>query len=401
MEKTGRNLPDFLTAYLEYTDRTEPPISYHTWVGLGIIAGALQRKVYLRWGFETLYPNFYIVLVGPSGRCRKGMAMKLGRNILSPVGINLTSESVTREALIRRMNNSSTSYFDERGAAKFHCSLTCMSPELSVFLGKGETRFLADLTDWYDCADKWTYETKNSGTDAIEGVCFNLIGATAADWLQVVLPQEAIGGGFTSRVIFVVEENKRQIIAEDARSARQDELEPLLISDLERISTLVGEFQFSPSAADMYRTWYTQQEERAANNQFAISDPKFAGYCDRRATHARKLSMLLSASRDNSLVIEKNDFARALQLLGQVEVHMPKVFGGIGSSQYSVVTDKMLSFIRGNPHATRSSAMKRFYRDIDPDGLRIVEATLVQMQAISVEELPQERDARYRYVGQE
>ena len=187
---SSRQLNDWLSAYIEYTDETEPPLSYNVWTGVSLIAATLERRVHLKWGFDRIYPNMYIVLIGPSGKCRKGSAMNVGKDIIKDVGIQLTSESVTREALIRCMQRAVMDYIDPYTKnVEFHCALTAMSPELSVFLGQSDVKFLADLTDWYDSVDKWTYETKGAGTDEIKGVCFNLLGATAPDWLQSILPR--------------------------------------------------------------------------------------------------------------------------------------------------------------------------------------------------------------------
>ena len=113
--------------------------------------------------------------------------MTIGRDIMKELNIPMTSESLTREALIRMMKDSSQSYQEPGGGIKFHCSVTCMSEELSVFLGQNNIAFLSNLTNWYDSSDDWTYETKGAGTDHIQGVCFNLLGATAPDWLQIRL----------------------------------------------------------------------------------------------------------------------------------------------------------------------------------------------------------------------
>src|SRR5687767_6761146 len=107
-----RRLSDWISAYLEYADDTEPPLSYHTWIGLSTIASALQRRVFLRWGYDTIFPNLYVVLIGPSGRCRKGTAMRLGYNILKEVQVKIASESIIREALIRNMKNSVANFTD-------------------------------------------------------------------------------------------------------------------------------------------------------------------------------------------------------------------------------------------------------------------------------------------------
>ena len=62
-----RRVPDWLAGYLEYTDNTEPPLMYRTWVGLSTIAAAMERKCRVELGFLRFYPNMYIVLVGQVG----------------------------------------------------------------------------------------------------------------------------------------------------------------------------------------------------------------------------------------------------------------------------------------------------------------------------------------------
>lgn len=398
---SSRELTDWLTGYLEYTKNSEPPVAYHTWVGISVIASVLQRRCYLKWGHETIYPNMYIVLVGPSGKCRKGTAMGFGQGLISSLnGLSLTSESTTREALIRAMTDASDQYKDaSTGEVKFHCSLTCMSGELSVFLGQNDLRFLADLTDWYDSKDVWTYKTKNSGTDKIRGLCFNLLGATAPDWLQSILPEEAIGGGFTSRIIFVVEENKGKTVSLHTITQDEISLREKLKRDLERILLLSGHFRFSEEAESLYKAWYEQEEKHTMDGEPAIEDPRFAGYCDRRATHIRKLCMILSASRGDSMIIDSEDFERARKILVAAETKMPRVFGGLGKSPYSAVTEKVLNYIAMRKVVKRSILMQRFYRDMDGNILRTIEEILEYMKVVKIKRDPASGETVYEYVG--
>lgn len=354
----------------------------------------------MRWGLETIYPNMYVVLVGPSGKCRKGTAMKMGYEIIKNVGVKIASESVIREALIRTMKTSVDSFIDpQTKLIHYHSSITVHSPELSVFLGQNNVKFLADLTDWYDCAEKWTYETKNSGVDTIQGVCLNILGATAADWLVSILPQEAIGGGFTSRIIFVVEEDKRKTVSEYIPSQRAKVLTKALSDDLEKIGTLSGQFVFSPDAKDMYISWYEEQDRSSRSGKSAINDPRFAGYCERRATHVRKLAMVFAASRGNDMLILPDDFERALNALQAAEVKMPKVFGGLGQAKYSQVTEKILDMIGKRGKIWRSELLINFHRDVDMETLELIERTLVAMKVIKVSVDPMANDALYTFVG--
>lgn len=375
-----RNLPDFLSAYLKYTEKSEPPTSYHIWTCLAVMGAALQRRVYLRWGFKTLYPNLYTVLIGPSG-CRKGTAMNIGKDLLTEInGLNVSSESVTREALIRDMKDGVTSFTDPTDQMlKYHSSVCVVSEELSVFLGQQNVKFLADLTDWFDCSDQWTYRTKGSGTDKITGVCVSILGATAPDWLRSILPQEAFGGGFTSRVIFVVEEAKKQIVPDPRIPPEILAIRPNLIHDLEQLSTMAGEMIFLEETMDIYTEWYKEQSKTPA-----IKDPHFAGYCERRAVHLLKLSMICSASRSNERIITPEDFKRARVLLESAEQKMPRAFLGIGKARYSEMTSLIYDYLSRVKQATKAEILDHFHTDLDEYTLEIIGKTLAARKAISI-----------------
>jgi hypothetical protein len=326
----------------------------------------------------------YIILVGPSGKARKGVALGIAKDLLNTTPINMTSESVTREALIRCMKGAITNYQDGQGNIKFHCSVTCFSEELSVFLGQSNIAFLSSLTDWYDSKDRWTYETKGSGTDELQGLCFNLLGATAPDWLQSMLPQEAVGGGFTSRVIFVVEESKGKTVAEHNFTEKELQIKLGLEQDLERISQLSGEFHFDDDGRKKYVDWYEAEDKRMAAGNLPVADERFSGYCERRSTHIRKLCMALSASRGDDLTISATDFDRAIGILKSAELKMYKTFGGLGSAAYGQITERVINFIRDSKTITRSGLMTRFRRDLDSGTLKIVEEVMTMMKVVKI-----------------
>ncbi len=387
----SRVLTDWLSYYVDYASQpTESPISYHQWVGLSLLAGVTQRKCHMKWGHSKIYPNMYNVIVGPSGRTRKGSAMNIGMDILDHVpGIAITAEQITREQLIRSMANSPQIYRDKiTGDVSTHSSVTVFSPELAVFIGQGNVAFLADLTDWYDCGGTkgvWKRETKTAGHDEIIGPYLNLIGATAPDWIQSMLPAEAIGGGFTSRVIFIVEENKRKIIPIPKTTIDHEKLRRWLIHDLTEISKMGGEFKFEQKAIQSYAAWYEQQEEDAAKGRYPIDDSRFHGYFERRATHVKKIALLLCAGRGESQEISEQDFEDARYMLARIEPKMNRVFGGLGNSPSAKAIHDVMMFIQDKVQTTRTEVLNIFYRDIgSSSALDVIEETLSAMRRIRV-----------------
>lgn len=399
----SRELKDWLDQYLDYTENSESPISYHIWCGLSVIAGALQRRVYLKWGLgRVIYPNLYVVLVGPSGRTRKGVAIGIAKDFLKKVpGITVTPESSSgRQAMILAMKRALVNFQDPTdGKIKFHCSVTAFSEELSVFLGQGDIAYLSNLTDWYDSKDDWEYETVGRGKDTLQGLCLNLLGGTAPDWIQSMIPQEALGGGFTSRIIFIVEEVKRKIIPKYVPTQEEQEIQEVLQRDLDRISQLSGEITFTPDAEKLYIDWYIEQDVQLSAGKPAITDPRFAGYCERRATHLQKLLILCSASRGDDLKINSDDFTKALKLLHSAERQMHKTFGGLGKSRMSDESDMIINYIKKVQVTTRKLLLQKFYRDIDPATLANIEALMQQMGVVKIRLLPDTADKQYTWTG--
>jgi hypothetical protein len=390
---SSRQLKDWLEGYLQFTKNSEPPYTYKQWVGISILASCMQRKCVLNWGTLTLYPNMYIVLVGPSGKCRKGTAMGPGMKFLREMSIKVAAESITREALIRELKQSNDTKVDiMSGDMYMHASLTIFSQELTVFLGYNNQALMSDLTDWYDCRDTWTYRTKNMGTDEIIGVWVNLIGATTPELLQTTLPRDAIGGGLTSRIIFIYEHNKGQIIAAPFLSQKDRDLEQLLLKDLEQVVMLSGEFKVTEDFISRYIQWYTDY----SGGPPPFDDYKFSGYFERRPTHLLKLCMILSASRSNSKLIDRVDFERALAILEQAEQKMPYTFSGVGRASSSDIMERVIASLAIAGEMDFADLLRRFYQDVDKIVLEKMIESLVAMGTVIVEYEGNRRIIRYK-----
>lgn len=395
-----RKLNDWLTAYLEYTQHSESPISYHQWAGVSCISSALQRKCYMRLGHSTLYPNNYIILVGPSANARKGEPLVVARDIVDAISsVNIIGEDSTPEALIRDIRGSEITYKDETtGDMVYHSSITAFVEELAVFTGQQNSTFLAYLTNWYDSRDKWTRRTKHQGTDEITGICFNLLGATAPDWLPYILPREAVGGGFTSRCIFIVEDRKRKTVVDPNENLPPEELRQDLIHDLEVIQTITGRYEWSDDAKSAYEQWYLSEDEKLISGHPFLGDPKLGGYAGRRPSHIRKLSMATTASRTDDRLIELKDFERARLLMESAEKKMQNLFSGIGMGKYVAETDTVIKYLKSRRKVTRSQMLRDLYRDLDETSMKSIMDTLRDMQTVKVKVDTESGETWYEFI---
>jgi hypothetical protein len=321
-----RKVRDWIAGFLEYTDNTEPRESYRKWVAISTIASVLQRKCFIAWGRETFYPNLYIILVGPPA-ARKGTAMKEGRYLLNKIGLKVAADETSRQKLVTWMKNSRSQEQTPDGKPYFHCSITVLSTELTVFLGYEAKEMLSVLCKFFDCEERFLYDTHSRDEEEITNVFCNLLGATTPAQLQASLPQGAIGSGFTSRVVFVYEEDKARIVVKPELSTDQIKLRAALISDLGEIRNICGQFVPTKEFEDIYTGWRESSESK-----LSFSDPRLDYYIQRRPTHLFKLCTILSAARSSERMVEAQDILQAIDILESTERKMPRVFEGVGAN---------------------------------------------------------------------
>ena len=369
-----RKCSDWIDSYMLLTANTEPPDIFHRWCAVSCLAACLQRKCVLPWGNLLFYPNLYIILIAPPGRARKGTAMDPVMKFLEQPSLNihLAAESVTREQLIRELLNSQEFTSSTDGKMIGHCSMTILNSELTVFLGYNNPRLLDDLTDWYDCKRRWTYRTKHEGEFPISAVWVNLFGATTPELIRTSLPPTAIGGGLTSRMLFIYAAAKRRTIPNPSLDPT---LEEDLLYDLEQIVRLSGEFTTTEECARTRHDWYMYND---AHQPF--QDAIFSAYCDRRIATVTKLSIIMCAARTDDKLIEARDFLRAVEFLENAEELMPMALTGAGQGKYADIMSRLMADIAGSKECTLDTLMWRFRHDVTRWEMERLLASLEAMQ---------------------
>lgn len=391
-----RRLPDWIDTYLEYTTNTEPPTSFHRWTAIGSVASALQRRVHHDWGMERIFPNLYIVLLGPAAQTRKSTAIKIGEDMVKTLSIPMIGQDNSPEAVIREIKGSILT-FHEGTQIRTQSAVCCFASELAVFLGAQNTQFQAYLTDWYDSPQQWKRTTKHQGIDDITGMCFNLVGAMAPDWIPHVFSPESIGGGFTSRVVFVAESRKAKTVANPNKCLPSETQRANLLHDLECINTLVGPFEFMKEAEDFYEHWYTEDDARIQQGNFPVKDQAFHAYAGRRSTILRKVSMVVSASRGDSRLIGLGDIKTALKYLEEAEVKMPGTFAAVGRSANAHQVALISTLVQARGSIKKSALLRELYKDVSLEDLDKAVETLEGAQMLKVTRLTDEGDTIYEW----
>lgn len=365
-----RHLGNWLQGYLAYTAEQESPEVVHLWCAISAIAGALRRRVFFSMGYFTIYPNMYVVLVSPPGKCKKSTAMAIARRRLAHVpGINFTVDSTSRERLIQDL---SQVYVDG------HSSMTAYSSEFASLVATSQMDMIAFLTDIFDSPDEWTHKTKGGGTNKIKSPYLNLIAGTTPDWIARAMPLDTIGIGLTSRIVFVYADTPRASNPFPELSDSQRTLATLLEEDLQDIAGMQGEFKFSPEAKELYIEWY--KNRRSVDDH---TDPRLAGYYERKPIHLLKLCMIVSASRCSDMEISTGDYLGALHLIEQVEQDMPHVFAFVGRNPLNVAYEDAMVLLLSQPEGvTKGELMDAFKHNVRKEELDEVLDTLMTIGKI-------------------
>lgn len=373
-----RKLKNWITGYEEYMEESETPNLFKTWTAISVLCSVLQRKCWHTWE-KKIYPNMYIVLVGPSGS-RKGTAMYPAEIILEYTGTNLSADATTREALIRALNNSGDEILlVKEGIGIKHSSITIFSSELTVFLGQNNWQLISDLNDWYDCKDNWKYDTKNKGTDAIKGVWVNLLGATTPEFLTTALPNDAIGGGLTARIVFVFADKKSKIAPAPFITPEMVLKMKELLYDIDIIKQLQGEFKISPEFFDLHTDWYIDTVENPP-----FDDNTLEKYCERRSLHLRKLAMAHSVACSSDMILTEQDFIYASTLLFETEKYMPFAFSGKGRHPSAWVIDQIQKMVINKGAVSYRKIVEHFMLDATKQELDEYIRKLVFIKLIQV-----------------
>lgn len=342
-----RNFTSWLDAFLDYSSSSEAPMEMLFWSGVSAIAGALQRKVYLDMGNFKWYPNHYIVLVAPPGIVSKTTTANAAHNLLREIpGIKFGPDVITWQALATRFAEITEEYLDPNtGEFTKQSAMTIVSDEMGNLIDLRNPEMVnLYISLWDSKTGIFEKNTKASGNDAIANPWINMIACTTPSWIEGNFPEYMIGGGFTSRCVFIYENTKRKHIAYPFRHFRDNHhgIRKALVEDLVAITSLCGEFHLTPDAIDYGEKWYTKHYEEIAHG---ADNDRLGGYKARKQTHIHKLAMVLSASEGDDLRITQNQLERAVGYVSGTEATLAKVFDLIGRSEAAQITQDVLKVV--------------------------------------------------------
>jgi hypothetical protein len=376
-----------MKAYVEYTKHLEAPDTFHLWASVATLAGALRGKCWIDMGYFKWKPNFFIIFVAPPGVVSKSTTVGVGMSMLREVeGIHFGPDSATWQALTQAFSESTEMVDTGHGDMLPMSAITISASELGTFLDPTNREMIDVLVDLWDGRDvPWTRHTKSEGESTIANPWLNFVGCTTPAWIEGNFPEYAIGGGFTSRTIFVYAENKRHLQAypKSVMSPEFALLHKALVADLKLIANVAGEYILTDEATTWGEKWY---EEHWASKHSHLAGDRFGGYIARKQTHVHKLALIISAAQRDETIITLEDLQVADQLVSALEHNLPSVFNRISDNRDAKYSAAVFAVLRTEHVSSKQKLWQKVYHLMSNDQFELALTGIVKAGYAKVEQ---------------
>lgn len=326
----ARHFPSFLDAYFSYAVDGFAPDRFHKWVGLSILAAAVERKVSLKQGRIHHIPNIYTMLVSHPA-VGKTTAMDAGVDLLEKVkadhnyNFRIIPNQTNEPAFIDMMKivdriplPNNPNIMLPQSAGFFYASEASASA-LQNTCGD----FVATLTAFYDCPRWFRKKLKSEQNQVeIENGCMNLLAGSTFNYLKTLVNEQSVLGGFASRLIYIVHEERSVREAKWGSSQDLDsDMARRLVEDLAHINKLIGPMKPTPEFIAKWEKWQPEFDQYLID----LNSERLEAIMSRKGTNLIKVAMLVSISEGDSLVVTGEHFDRALEMIEDVYKDNPKI----------------------------------------------------------------------------
>ena len=406
-----------------YLDGLESPDSYIDWGFYSLISSALQRRVW--YGSETfeLYPNLFLVYVGPpaTGKSRvinkigdifksysvlgsadserpEADAMALRESLMFPI----SADSMTLEALTRdlgrckrihryKVKNPVTGI--EESKIYTHSSMAFILEELGSLFRKNTDDLANFLNQGYDAHD-FHRITKNSGEDHIKRVCCSFLAGTTPKFLRKNMSL-IVDTGLASRVIFIFENEARKLLFDFCVDQEQLDAYKHIREYVRNLHTVYGRVQFTDEAYKYIKEWWEVHSKTARLN----TSDKLQDYYGRKKVHLIKLSMAIHFSEQyESMFIELPSILKAQKMLSAAEISMHKALTFAGNNPLALVSEQVLEYLKRSPDGkSYTDLLLNFHADCTTLQLKEVLEFLAVTSQIKTDNAPETGELVYKF----
>lgn len=332
----ARKNGSWIEEFVKTTEALETPEIFRRWAAITSIGGVLEQKVWLQWTGE-LYPNIYCMLVGFPGSGKTRSITAVGRYLRKLQDFHIPPTSLTSASLVDALVEAKRTLIRMPQPPIEYNSMMLLVDEIGAFLHKDDHKMFDMLSAFYNVTE---YGENRRGRDfkpKIPRPQCSMLGGTTPSVLMKILPDLAWEQGFCSRCMMVFSDEK--ILADDTFANPELPFYEDLVSDLQIVNVLHGQFEMTKDFRDAVNNW------RHSPDYQGPTHPKLLHYSTRRIGHFLKLCMVSAVDHGNVLLLTVEDFNRAMAWLLEAEDFMPDIFKAASVGTDSKVMDEIRHFV--------------------------------------------------------
>jgi hypothetical protein len=357
-ELKPRNYPNWILAFREWSSPTiDAPESFIFWSALYTLSSVVKRKLKFPeeiTGSWTVSPNLFIMFVAPPGTKKTATLESFSLRLLSKIEtVSTSSTFFTKESLMAQL-------------------VECPDYALSIVVGEfGELMqknkpgemydFLISLFD-ASIKDKLEVSTLKRGKETAHTPCITMAAATTPIWMKENMSENAIHGGFSSRVIYVVEDEVRPgglfLYRKRLKGMNLDrtDMETKLLEDLMQINLLEGEFSMDEDVEDYANEWYENVHKKSVKE----ADEKLLSYYSRKPGMILKLAMLYSVSKGNDMKITKEDIDFGIHSMETTERNLINIYRTSSKNEHMTDIERIIAYVKKHEKVSYTELCREF-----------------------------------------
>ena len=392
-----------------FTSKLPSPNSYIDFSFYWLITACLQRRVWYYSGDMALYPNLYVVLVGPPAvgkgvalgfanmllrfhRDPKKLPIKTNHGAEQPPLFTAGSDSTTFESLVEDMSKNMTWFVPATGDKYGHSSYAFVLEELDSLFRRNSENVIKFLKNAYDCK-QFDYTTKHNGEFRLRKPCMSLFAATQESFLRDAYKDKLFGQGFMSRTIFVFENVPRSFdfhiseFTDDQLQAKSD-----LLIWIKGLASLYGEVSYDVDTYSYLENWYKSEVKPRI---LQCRNERLQEYFGRKKVAMQKLALGMHFAEHTSMTIPLSTFERAIALLNSIEPAMAKSINFAGRNEVHHYLVQVLTFITEAHSVTVSELLRKFGADVSMEELTDILKELVIAYGVKIKPGTNGEQVRY------
>jgi len=364
--------------WLLYTKNLPSPNSYINFGFYFIISAALQRRVWFYSESMPVFPNQYIVFVGPPA---VGKGLVLGaishflkfhkdssrptiktstgteHQLLFPSG----ADNITFEQLLAKLASSGRVIMRPDKSFYTHTSIWFVLEELSSLFQRKTEDVVKFLVNAYDCKE-YDKETKHQGQDLIRRLCLNFIAGTQIDFLKEAHKHKIFGQGFSSRTLMLFENNRRfDAFHISGETDEQKAAKTAILDWLRKLAGVYGPITYGPAVTEWLDAWYVNDHVK---KELGAGD-RMRDYLGRKKVILLKLAAAIHFAESLTMEIELPCVVRAVELLDSVEDNMRAGLALSGSNVLHIPSRKILAYIKQRKEVSKAEIVLEFSSDLN------------------------------------